>query len=110
VKATLGIILVVLTAVPAALAGKCPPTPPPPPPVVIPTATAVPLPRCPPGLFPYGGKDGDESAPYHNQECCPDTNGNQICDDKERPTTTTVAQPRVVAPTIVPRRLRALQE
>jgi hypothetical protein len=38
--------------------------------------------RCPPGTGPYGGKDTDESDPYHNQECCPDLNNDQICDDQ----------------------------
>lgn len=48
------------------------------------TTTVTPSgPRCQPGWGPYGGKDGDESDPYHNDECCPDFNTNQQCDDQE---------------------------
>lgn len=55
-------------------------------------------PRCPPGTGPYGGKDTDESDPYHNQECCPDVNPiNERCDDQEAIWTQLHARPRATA-------------
>lgn len=48
-----------------------------------PTPTTPAAPRCPAGEGPYDGKDGDENEPGHNDECCPDQNGNQVCDYKE---------------------------
>lgn len=55
-----------------------------------PVPTTPEQPRCPPGEGPYDGKDGDESEPGHNDECCPDSNNNQVCDYKE--TTPTPAE------------------
>lgn len=65
------------------------------PPVVPPTEQ--PAPRCQPGYGPFGGKDGDESEPYHNDECCPDADSNQRCDDVVRPGQTTVNSIRFYA-------------
>lgn len=66
-----------------------------PPPVV----DDPPVNRCPAGEGPWDGKDGDESEPGHNDECCPDTNNNQICDYKEgTPSTTTTTPTPVVVP------------
>jgi hypothetical protein len=76
-------IAVFLALVSVAAAGYCPPKNPPP--VVVPEPGPPPAPRCQPGYGPYGGKDGDESDPYHNQECCPDADMNQKCDDVIRP-------------------------
>jgi len=46
------------------------------------TTTTVPGgPRCPPGEGPYAGKDGQPG----NQECCPDLNLNQRCDNLPAP-------------------------
>jgi hypothetical protein len=48
-----------------------------------PIPTTPTQPRCPAGEGPYDGKDGDENEPGHNDECCPDSNNNQVCDYKE---------------------------
>lgn len=75
-------VVVALVAVSAATAGNyCPPTEEPPP-----VSTG---PSCAPGYGPWGGKDGDESEPYHNSSCCPDQDENQRCDDVIRPGQTT---------------------
>jgi hypothetical protein len=58
-----------------------------------PTPTTPAQPRCPPGEGPYDGKDGDETEPGHNDECCPDSNNNQICDYKESGTTKPLTPP-----------------
>lgn len=49
--------------------------------------------RCPPGQGPYAGKDGQPG----NDECCPDSNNDQVCDSSES-TPTTTEQPNPVAP------------
>lgn len=61
----------------------------------VPTTPAPP--RCPPGEGPYDGKDGDESEPGHNDECCPDSNQNQVCDYKETTPTTVKTEAGVTA-------------
>lgn len=46
------------------------------------TTPTTPAPsRCPPGTGPYAGKDGEPG----NQECCPDADGNQQCDQPAAP-------------------------
>lgn len=56
------------------------------------TTPTTPGPRCPAGQGPFAGKDGDETEPGHNQECCPDSNNDQKCD-------TAAVTPRVVTKT-----------
>lgn len=55
------------------------------------TPTTPSGPRCPDGQGPYAGKDGEPG----NDECCPDTDGNQQCDVPVTPPT----QPQVTAQT-----------
>lgn len=66
------------------------------------TTETTPPPRCSEGTGPYGGKDGNESDPYHNQECCPDRNNDQICDATQGPPPVTGTTPDPQPPTTTP--------
>jgi hypothetical protein len=60
--------------------------------------------RCPPGYYPGAGKDGEPG----NQECCPDANNDQKCDETPKPPTDVVppveppvtSEPPVVKPPV----------
>lgn len=62
------------------------------------TTTQPPGERCPPGMSPVGGKDGDEFEPFHNQECCPDANNDQKCDVTTPPPVTGSTPPVTTTP------------
>jgi hypothetical protein len=55
------------------------------------TTTSTPSgPRCPPGMVPWQGKDGEPG----NDECCFDVNANQVCDTKEAAITSMLREVR----------------
>ena len=60
------------------------------------TTTTTDVDRCPPGEGPFAGKDGEPG----NQECCPDVDNNQKCDEtiENREDTTEGAIPPSTTP------------
>lgn len=58
------------------------------------TPTMPQLPRCPPGQGPFAGKDGQPG----NNECCPDSNNDQQCDQPTPPPTNPSAPPSTGTP------------